>query len=677
MVLTVGLLAVFFMTSISWGATPRVAAGGDHTVALRADGSLWGWGNNSFGQIGDGSQLSRNIPARSGADADWARVAAGFYHTVAIKQDGTLWAWGDNTKGQLGDGLSTASRSTPAKIGTGSNWLAVAAGDFHTLALKTDGSLWAWGDNNSGQVGSGAVLPGIQPVPLQIGTATDWAAIAAGGAHSVALKTDHTLWGWGFNAAGQLGNGTALNAVAPVQIKLPAPFTNTDWNFVAAGQSHTAALKTDNSLWSWGSNASGRLGSVSPLDSDVPARESGSATNWLAVTAGDSHTMGRQADGTLWVWGGNNSGQLGNGTNIDAPAPLKPGTDTDWVDAAAGSAHSVAMKANGTVWSWGDNSSGQLGDGTSSPKNAPVQVPFNTLFPPVTITAGAAANGTITPSGAGQVSHGTNRTYTITPNSGYMVAALSVDGSVLPGATAYTFSNITTDHYINAYFAPSDLTVTAGASPNGSISPTGVTAVTPGTDQTFTITPNAGFMVVALSVDGTVLPGATTYTFSGVNASHYINAYFAPSDLTITAAAGADGSISPAGVTAVTPGSNQTYTITPNAGFMVAALSVDGSVLPGAPTYTFNNVTSSHYINAYFGAIPATVTITSGAAPNGSISPAGANVVTGGSNQTYTITPDPGFSVAALVVDGTVLPGATSYTFTNVTTDHYINAYFQ
>jgi len=222
----------------------------------------------------------------------------------------------------------------------------------------------------------------------------------------------------------------------------------------------------------------------------------------------------------------------------------------------------------------------------------------------------------------------------------------------------------------------STFTINSAASPNGNINPAGATTGISGANQTYTITPNPGFAVAALVVDGTELPGATTYTFTNVTGSHYINAYFAPTGtLNITAAAAANGSISPAGATVVTPGSNMTYTITPNPGFAVAALVVDGAELPGATTYTFTNVTGSHYINAYF--TPTfTTNITAAAAANGSISPSGATVVSLGSNMTYTITPNPGFRVAALVVDGTELPGATTYTFTNVIGNHYINAYF-
>jgi len=296
----------------------------------------------------------------------------------------------------------------------------------------------------------------------------------------------------------------------------------------------------------------------------------------------------------------------------------------------------------------------------------------------VTVTAAAAPNGTITPAGPATVSQGTNQTYTITPNAGFAVANLVVDGTLLPGSTSYTFANVTTDHYINAYFAPSDLTVIVAAGPNGTISPVGTTAVTLGSSLTCTVTPDTGFKVAALVVDGVQLPGTTSYTFTNVAANHYINAYFEPAPaFTINATAAANGTISPSGSNVVAGGTNQSFTITPGAGFMVTALVVDGTLLPAATTYTFSNVTADHYINAYFAPLPATVTITAAAAPNGIISPAGATTVAVGTNQTFTITPDAGFTVTNLVVDGILLPGATSYTFTNVAADHYINAYFQ
>jgi len=300
--------------------------------------------------------------------------------------------------------------------------------------------------------------------------------------------------------------------------------------------------------------------------------------------------------------------------------------------------------------------------------------------PILTISAAAGPNGAISPAGATTLTAGVNQTYTITPDAGFIVSALVVDGATLPATGSYTFTNVTTDHYINAYFAPApaNLTITAAVGPNGAITPPGATSVAAAADQSYTITPDAGFIVAALVVDGATLPGATGYTFTNVTTDHYINAYFAPApaNLTITAATGPNGAITPPGATSVAAAAEQSYTITPDAGFIVAALVVDGVTLPGANAYTFTNVTGDHYINAYFAPLPANVTITAAAGPNGSITPPGETTVATGIDQSYTITPDAGFTVTALVVDGTLLPGATSYTFTAVSAPHYINAYF-
>jgi len=296
-----------------------------------------------------------------------------------------------------------------------------------------------------------------------------------------------------------------------------------------------------------------------------------------------------------------------------------------------------------------------------------------------TITSAAAPNGSISPVGNTTVLSNTNQTYTITPNAGFTVASLVVDGIVLPGATSYAFTNVAADHYILAYFTDQTLTVTASAGANGTINPAGNVAALYGSASSFSVTPNAGFQIASLTADGVTLPVASSYTFTSITGDHTISATFAPlpTSFNIIGAAGPNGTISPAGSTSVSGGANLTYTITPNAGFLVSALSVDGTLLPGATSHTFTNVTTDHYINAYFAPLPVlTATITSAAGPNGAISPAGASVVTIGNDQTYTITPDLGFTVTNLVVDGVLQPGATSFTFTNVTADHYINAYF-
>jgi len=362
------------MADMSRAATPRVEAGGRHALVLLSDGAIWAWGDNAFGQLGDRTQDLRTTPVRIDSDTTWASLAAGFYHTLALKSDGSLWAWGDNTKGQLGDGAASFNQPVPVRIGTDTDWAAVAAGDFHSLALKSDGSLWAWGENSSGQIGDGLVVPANQTVPVRIGTDTDWIAIAAGGEHSAALKADRTLWVWGGNGSGQLGNGTTIDAVAPVRAVLPGPLAPGDSSVLAAGKGHTQVVLADSTLWSWGNNTSGQLGTGTQLNNDLPAREGGLATGWKGTAAGDAHGLAWKADGTLWAWGGNASGQLGSGSFDDAVLPVRVGSASDWIAASSGEGHSVALKADASIWTWGDNSFGQVGDGTSVARNIPQQV---------------------------------------------------------------------------------------------------------------------------------------------------------------------------------------------------------------------------------------------------------------------------------------------------------------
>jgi hypothetical protein len=201
------------------------------------------------GQTTQGGEIAMELIV---ADTDWASVAAGSYHTMAIKTDGTLWAWGANWAGQLGNG-TLVDTDTPVQIGYGNDWASVAAGYYHTVAIKTDGSLWAWGSNEEGQLGDGTNES--KDGPTQIGPDTDWASVAAGYYHTVAVKTNGTLWAWGYNEEGQLGDGTNESKNTPTRIG-----ADTDWVSVAAGEGHTVAVKTNGTLWAWGYNAEGQLG---------------------------------------------------------------------------------------------------------------------------------------------------------------------------------------------------------------------------------------------------------------------------------------------------------------------------------------------------------------------------------------------------------------------------------
>ncbi|WP_276876793.1 T9SS type A sorting domain-containing protein [Chryseobacterium joostei] len=315
------------------------------------------------------SPVFRNVinvgtPITSGC---WESFSAGSLHSVGIKADGTLWTWGSNSEGQLGD-RTTVDRKVPIQIGTATNWQSVSAAGRQTFAIKSDGTLWAWGYNYDGQLGDGTKVNRLSPV--QIGTATNWKSISAGVNHMLAIKTDGTLWGWGHNVFGQLGNGANTNTIVPAQIG-----TATNWKSVAQGIVHTLAIKTDGTLWAWGYNADGQLGDGTATSKNTP-KQIGTATNWKSIDAGNSHSVGLKTDGTLWAWGNNSNGQLGNGTTGEKSSPTQIGTDTNWANIDAGSTFTYANKTDGTLWSWGNSSNGQLGDGTNGAVNvlSPAQV---------------------------------------------------------------------------------------------------------------------------------------------------------------------------------------------------------------------------------------------------------------------------------------------------------------
>lgn len=336
----------------------QVEAGFYHTVALKADGTLWTWGYNTDGELGDGGSSYRSTPMQIGTD-HYRMVAAGHYQSYAIRDDGTLWAWGSSAFGQIGDG-ATIDRHIPVQVGTDTHWAFVSSGYQYAMALKTDGTLWGWGNNSVGQIGAGSSVS-ASDVPIQIGTANDWVKLVCGHSHAMAINTGGQLWGWGYNSNGQIGNGSSFSDPSYVpEMIMPSGCAK-----VACGGFHTLAIKTDGSLWGWGRNDIGQLGDGT-LTSQVWPVQIGTATDWDTVSAGYFYSTALKTNHTLWAWGYNNTGMLGDGTQTMRPSAEQIGSETDWAIVSAKQMHTMALHVNGTLCGTGYNNYGEIGDGTTN-----------------------------------------------------------------------------------------------------------------------------------------------------------------------------------------------------------------------------------------------------------------------------------------------------------------------
>ena len=411
------------VAQVFFGNVRAIAAGNTHTTVVRNDGTVWNWGIGTQGQLGDGTSGTALDPPRAvtpvqvlGIDGvDSVEDANGF--VLALKSNGTVWGWGNNFNAQLGDGTSFSPRTRPVQTVGLTNVKGIAAGDFYGAAVKTDGTVWLWGAPSG-------LINGfdLNEEPIQLSGITDVTAIAGGAHHLLMLKTDKTVWAIGVNQMGQLGNGNTTNSTTPVQVVGLSNVLR-----IAAGEEFSLALKEDGTIWAWGINFNGQLGpgggntDFSPHPNAVQVTGlPGGMTN---IAAGKSFSLAIAGDGTIWGWGDNSGRQLGHGLGaFQTPTPGQIPNFGNVVSIAAGVNHSVALKSDGSVWGWGSNSDGQLGDGTTNTVpvipvrasglltvNAPVINPgsgkfFNSL------------NVTITSPIAGAVIHYTTNTLEPTEN---------------------------------------------------------------------------------------------------------------------------------------------------------------------------------------------------------------------------------------------------------------------
>ncbi|ABP53649.1 Ig-like domain repeat protein [Salinispora tropica] len=374
-----GWFSLALALSPAIGGSPASARHQPASAAVMSDAIL-AWGGNDGGQLGDGTTTdsSEPIAVRLPTGTTVAAVAAGDRHSVALTSAGTVLAWGRNTEGQLGNGTTTSSGEPVAvSLPSGIRIVAVAVGADHSLALTSTGSLLAWGSNDTGQLGDGSVTSSSTPVAVRLPPNTTVAAIAAGRDHNLVLTATGpaALLAWGANREGQLGDGTVVDRSRPVPVNLPTGLTVTA---IAGGRDHSLALTSDDTVLAWGGNSHGQLGDGTTTGSLLPVTVvlpvGAEAT---AIAAGRLHSLALTSDGTALAWGGNHWGQLGNGSTSDSSEPVAvslPGGTRLISIASRDSDHNVAITTEGAALAWGLNSQGHLGDGTTTDSATPVAV---------------------------------------------------------------------------------------------------------------------------------------------------------------------------------------------------------------------------------------------------------------------------------------------------------------
>lgn len=341
---TTGCVPVPAGTDVNW---VWASAGSAYATssAIKTDGTLWMWGLNDNGQVGTNltSTVYYSSPVQTvSGGSNWRYVSTGG-SVVSLKTDGSLWTWGDNTTGQLGDN-SVVKRSSPVQtVATGTNWEQISSASIVnagvSAGIKTNGSLWLWGCNGQGQLGSNNITNASSPVQT-ISAGTSWSKVSVSTTHSAAIKTDGTLWLWGNGANGRLGNQAVANVSSPIQ----TISSGTTWKQVSLASTFSSAIKIDGTLWTWGCNVSGSLGNNVTADQSSPVQTIAGGTSWKQVSASNSTTMATRVDGTLWGWGDATAGKIGDNTITARSSPVQTfAGGTNWKQVSVGIDYTLAV----------------------------------------------------------------------------------------------------------------------------------------------------------------------------------------------------------------------------------------------------------------------------------------------------------------------------------------------
>ena len=668
----------------------QISAGTHHACAITFGGQAYCWGRNDGGMLGNGTGTASGTPVPvSTAGTPLAgkviqQIMAGDNHSCALTTDGQMACWGWNEFGQLGDGTNT-DRDTPVSVNTAGTPLAgktirqVMVAGYYTCAVSTDGQAACWGWNQYGQLGDGTTTNRNIPVAISTaGTPLAGKAIRqiSGGGYTCAITTDGQAACWGRNDIGQLGNDTTTDSTTPVLVSTAGtPLAGKAIQQITTGNDHTCAITTDGQAACWGHNDGGELGDGTTSDRTTPVAVSTAGTPLAGktlqqITAGHYHTCARTTDGQAVCWGWNGSGQLGDGTTAYriVPVPVStagtPLAGKTIQQISAGFEFTCAVSTDGQAACWGENGNGKLGDGTWNINHyTPVAVSPISAAVPVVLAGDVAATNVAVGGG------GTTLTFNAPPHAaGTYDLVLNYGGGVSatrPNALTYGSATV--------------YTVTTSAGAGGAISPSSA-QVESGQTQTFTLIPAADYRTASVTGCGGAWAGGNTYTTGPVTIGCTVTATFTrqiAQTYTITASAGAGGTITPSGNISAPSGAPQRFTLTPNAGFRAAVGGTCGGTLAGN-VYTTSVITADCTVVATFSAAQGYI-VTASAIPNGTgtISPAGAVAVNPGAAQAFTITPAANRSLYYVTgTCGGIYRGST-YTTRAVNADCTVTAVFR